>query len=103
MKEIVIPVPTNVGQNERETVKNRMAETYGGHTTYMARGGWHAPDGRLIGEEVEVITCLADERDGHPPRAFAEANANWLARNTDEDSVLWFVRQIANHGFESVD
>ena len=101
MHEIVIPIPTAVSEQVRNRVKHRMADTYGGWTAYLAEGGWTAPNGEKITEDVEVITAADNGESDVKPAAFARATASHVADETDEDVVMWFVRPITDMGFES--
>jgi len=101
MYELVIPIPTAVSETVRNRVKRRMAERFGGFTATTADGGWLAPDGQVVAERVEVITAVADETAEMSASAFGRATANHVARETDESEVLWFVRDVADGGFES--
>lgn len=99
MKEIVIPIPTAVSERITDRVKGRMAEHYGGFTATDGKGGWVSPNGETITEPVEVLTTVADESDT-PAEPFARATARHVSEESDETTVMWFVRQIAAGGFE---
>jgi len=102
MKEIVIPIPTDVSTQLTDRVKGRMAEHYGGFTVTQADGGWKAPNGELVTEPVQVLTTVADESDT-PAESFGRATAKHVAAESDETEVMWFVRHVAAGGFESGD
>lgn len=98
MKEIVLPIPTAVEDRVTTRVKRRAAKEFGGYTTHRATGGWVAPNGATVTEAVTVLTVVANDDEAEP---FARATARHVANESDETEVMWFIRTVAAHGFES--
>jgi hypothetical protein len=106
MKEIVLPLPTEMDSQEVNTAKRLASEHWGGFTATEASGGWKAPDGSVVTEPVEVLTIVADdshEEDETTPKQWAQTVAKCLARNTAQEEVMWFIRHIHAGGFETGD
>ena len=73
-----------------EKLKKRVSTKFGGFTEYQASGGWVNDKGELIEENVFVLEVTTRERE-RKCEVFAKANASWLARNTNEDTVMVMV------------
>lgn len=102
MKEIVIPLPTGIDTQITDRVKRLAGRHWGGFTVVEAQGGWVSPNGETITEPVEVLTVLAEDKheDGTTPEQWARTMAKCVSDDSDEDVVMWFVRQVAAGGFE---
>ena len=102
MKEIVLPLPDGIDSQITDRVKRLATEHWGGFTETNAKGGWESPNGEVITEPVNLLTVLAENEheDGTTPKQWAETMARVVSEESDEESVMWFVRQIHAGGFE---
>lgn len=103
MYEIVIPLPKGIDDRLTDRVKARAAKEFGGFTTTDAQGGWVAPNGETVTEPVTVLTVVADRTDptdGPTAETWAKVTARHVSEESDETTVMWFVRQITAGGFE---
>jgi hypothetical protein len=88
-----IYLPEGIDGQIKRTVKNHVAEQHGGYTVLEGRGGWRSPAGETIEESVEVLEIVGMKA------AVAESTADWVARHTSEDEVMWETLQV-EAGFE---
>lgn len=86
-------IPTAVENAIVRTVKNRMADEFGGYTVVEARGGWVNENKELIEEDVQVLEVAGGDE------TFAQSTAEWIQIHSDETSVMWEV-VAQTHGFE---
>jgi hypothetical protein len=86
-------IPVAVEDAILRTVKNRMAEKYGGYTVIEARGGWVDEQKELIEENVQVLEVAGGDE------TFAQSTADWVQLHSDEDTIMWEVVE-QTHGFE---
>lgn len=89
-------LPEEIDKDVKRTVKNHLAETYGGYTVIEGRGGWINESKELIQEDVQVLEVCSDDLT----KGNMEGIANWVAKHTNQDCVMWDISQI-EMGFES--
>jgi hypothetical protein len=93
MHKARIYLPTDVSDDITSTVKSHVADKHGGFTVLTGQGGWKAPNGDTITEQVEVLEVV-----GMKPQE-AQSTADWVALHSDETEVMWESQQV-QAGFE---
>lgn len=104
--ELEIPLPDDARQAAHDMLRTHLTKRLGGVTEHVATGTWRDGDGNHVTESVTVYTTVATVGDGKQEvsdRIEAESVARGMAaavgQITDEDSVMWSVKEVPCHGF----
>lgn len=89
-------LPTEIPDDIRRTVKNHLAEKFGGFTVIEARGGWVNEHEELVEEDVEVLEVA----HGAVSTGKMSGMATWVQEHTEQSEVMWEVSNTMV-GFES--
>jgi len=98
-EKVVITLPVAISDAVREAVLTQLAEQFGEFTLTESRGGWVNPDGTLITERVSRVEAVRTRDDQPDVQAVARSTARWVQDKTDEETVMWEVRETTA-GFE---
>jgi len=104
-------VPNAVSGGIHDRVRWYLSVRFDGVTSYDGEGSWipeserekSTPDSRddrkdrMVSEEVTVYESVTDSNQ---PATTAKRAARMVKSESDEDSVMWEVRQVGTVGFE---
>lgn len=94
MHKARIFAPEGIDSDLMSTVKNHLADKYGGYTVLTGSGAWKNPEtGQKVTEEVNILEIIG-MKEGQ-----AQSTAKWLADKSQESEVLWTHQEI-NGGFQ---